>query len=259
MKKIIFLLVLISIAGTAIAQRAPESKPDKDLTCDEAALRIQDWEAKVNDLKTQLNNLTSDVQKLSSNLESTKKAYKDCKEWIYRLLGVTELDVEQFRQKLGVIEGKIRAMKNLSDDELADRRSEIEALENELNQLRENKISLMPEFFNKIQQLARDIRGLYREKKIRSYTVGTWAKDRDCLWNIAGKIEIYGDPFLWPKIWQSNKSIIRNPDIIFPGQVLMLPAKGPKDADELKAERNYWRMKREATKAAEDQSATKGQ
>lgn len=258
MKKIILLIILLSFAGAAFAQRAPETKPDKDLTCEEAAIRIQDWEAKVNDLKNQLNNLSSEVQKASANLEAAKKAYKDCKDEIYRLIGATELDVEQFRQKLGVLEGKVRAMKNLSNDELAERRKEVEALENELNELRRNKISLIPEFFNRIIQLAKDIRDLYREPSVRKYTVGTWAKDRDCLWNIAGKIEIYGDPFLWPKIWQTNKSIIRNPDIIFPGQVLILPPKGPKTDEELKAERRYWRMKREAAQAAE-QSATKGQ
>ncbi len=258
MKKIILLTVFLFMGGTLIAQRAPETKPDKDLTCEEAAIRIQDWEAKVTDLKNQLNNLISEVQKASTNLEAAKKAYKDCKDQIYQLLGVTELDIEQFRQKLGVIEGKVRVMKNLSNDELAERRKEVEALENELNELRKNKISLIPEFFNKIIQLAKDIRDLYREPSVKKYTVGTWAKDRDCLWNIAGKIDIYGDPFLWPKIWQTNKSIIRNPDIIFPGQVLVVPPKGPKTDEEMRAERKYWRMKQEAAQSSE-QSATKGQ
>jgi nucleoid-associated protein YgaU len=118
-------------------------------------------------------------------------------------------------------------MQRLSDDVLADRQDDVMALEAKLNELRGHKLSLIPEFYNEILKLAKDINpGLIREKKIKNYTVGTWAENRDCLWNIAGKIEIYGDPFQWPKIWQANTGIIRNPDIIHPGQVLVLPGKG---------------------------------
>lgn len=251
MKKTIFLLLLFIFAGSmAFSQRAPESKPDRELSCEEAALRIQDWSAKTIELKSNVDLLNSEISTLTNSIESSKKGLVDCRDQIKTLLGITDLDIEQFRQKLGVIEGKVRSMKSLSNDELADRRDEVEALENELNELRMSKVSLLPEFYNKIQQIARDIKGLYREKKIKSYTVGTWAEDRDCLWNIANKLEIYGDAFLWPKIWQANKDIVRNPDIIHPGQVLTLPPKGPKDPAELKAERRYWREKREAMEAA---------
>lgn len=257
MKRNISILLLLLMACTFVfaQQKAPDSKPDKELTCDEAALRIQEWTAKVQDLRNQLAAATADVEKLTKDLETAKANLKKCNDDIRNMIGANDADIDAFRQKLGVIEGKVRSMKGLSDDELADRRAEVEALENDLNQLRMNKIALLPEFFNKIQQLAKDIRGLYREKKVKNYTVGTWAKDKDCLWNIAGKIEIYGDPFLWPKIWAGNKDKIRNPDIIFPGQVLTLPEKGPKDEESLKLERKYWRMKREAAKAAEGTTA----
>ncbi|MBQ6269954.1 MAG: LysM peptidoglycan-binding domain-containing protein [Bacteroidetes bacterium] len=147
-------------------------------------------------------------------------------------------------------------MKVLSNDELADRRSDVEALEAELNTLRGNKLAVIPEFYDRILNLAREIKGLYREKKISGYTVGTWAQDRDCLWNISGKMEIYGDPFQWPKIWQANTDQIRNPDIIHPGQVLKVPPAGPKTDDESKAERKYWRKKRAAQAAAAEAAAT---
>lgn len=54
----------------------------------------------------------------------------------------------------------------------------------------------------------------------------------DCLWKIAGKKDIYGNPRLWPKIWDANKNgvvsgtptTIPNPNRIYPGQVLCIPA-----------------------------------
>ncbi len=43
----------------------------------------------------------------------------------------------------------------------------------------------------------------------------------DCLWNIAKKF--YENPFLWGKIYEANKDKIKNPDLIYPGQVFLLP------------------------------------
>lgn len=57
----------------------------------------------------------------------------------------------------------------------------------------------------------------------QTYTVRYDPKDRDCLWKIAGFESTYGDPFLWPKIWKRNQKQIPNPDLIYPGQVLIIP------------------------------------
>jgi len=257
MKKIIICLVYFTFAySLTYAQMAPESVPDEQLTEEQATLRIQDWQSKVNDLKTRLQTLKDEVEGLKKGLDQAKADLNNCNDEILKLVGASLADIEAFRQKLGVIDGKVRQMKGYSNDQLADMKDQVIALENDLNELRRNKIAVLPEFFQKIQDLARDIKGLYREKSVKTYTVGTWAQDRDCLWNIAGKMEIYGDPFLWPKIWQTNKELIRNPDIIHPGQVLTLPVKGPKDSDEQKAERRYWRQKRAAMDAAKEQSKT---
>lgn len=249
---IIYLLVILFAGSTAFAQMPPASKPDMQLTKEEATLRIQDYQKKVDELRKKLETATSNVDALKKELDETIAALKDCQDALLALIEATKADVEAFRQKLGVIEGKVRQWKGYENDRLADMRDQVEALENDLNELRKEKLSLLPEFYNKIIALAKDIKGLYREKKIRAYTVGTWSKDRDCLWNIAGKIEIYGDPFQWSKIWQANKDIVRNPDIIHPGQVLTLPAKGPKDTEAKKMERKYWREKREAAEEVEE-------
>ncbi|GAG08213.1 unnamed protein product, partial [marine sediment metagenome] len=38
--------------------------------------------------------------------------------------------------------------------------------------------------------------------------------------------EIYGNPLEWPKIYKANRGIIRNPDLIYSGQVLRIPREG---------------------------------
>jgi nucleoid-associated protein YgaU len=54
--------------------------------------------------------------------------------------------------------------------------------------------------------------------KPKTYTV----KKGDCLWKIAKKY--YGTGTKWPTIYKSNKKVIgKNPNLIYPGQKLVIP------------------------------------
>ena len=55
-------------------------------------------------------------------------------------------------------------------------------------------------------------------KQETTYTV----KSGDCLWNIAKKF--YGDGSKYTKIYEANKDKIRNPNLIYVGQVLTIPS-----------------------------------
>ena len=41
----------------------------------------------------------------------------------------------------------------------------------------------------------------------------------DNLWDIAGKQDIYANPFQWPLIYKANQDKIKDADLIYPGQV----------------------------------------
>jgi nucleoid-associated protein YgaU len=59
------------------------------------------------------------------------------------------------------------------------------------------------------------------------YKVGPWESTRDCLWNIAKNPAIYGDPFMWKKLYDANrKSLTRpsDPDLLEPGMILSIPS-----------------------------------
>lgn len=53
------------------------------------------------------------------------------------------------------------------------------------------------------------------------YRVGTG----ETLWTIAAQKDIYGDPLLWPLIYQANRDQIRDPRQVYPGQSLSIPRK----------------------------------
>ncbi len=59
------------------------------------------------------------------------------------------------------------------------------------------------------------------------YRVDRWQLTRDCFWNVAGIPSIYGDPFLWPKLYEANKDLLRqrtNPHLIMPGMIMRIPS-----------------------------------
>ena len=41
----------------------------------------------------------------------------------------------------------------------------------------------------------------------------------DNLWNISGKEQVYANPYQWPLIYKTNRSQIKDADLIYPGQV----------------------------------------
>lgn len=248
MKKFLLTIAVALIAAPALAQPpiVDPNKPDAELTKEEAQIRITEWTNRVNGLQSRLDAINNEINTLNGQLTQAGTDLSNCNRDLYALVGATEADIANFRERLGRIESRAREMGGLSDEQLSKMNPEIDSLENALNGMRREKISLLPEFYNRIIDLAREIRGLRRTVATNTYTVGTWAKDRDCLWNISGKEQIYNDPFMWPKIWQANADKIRNPDVIFPGQVLQIPPAGPKNDAELRAERLYYRHKRSA-------------
>lgn len=56
------------------------------------------------------------------------------------------------------------------------------------------------------------------------YRVKTWSQVKDCLWNIAAKPEVYGDPWQWQHLYNANKSKLSKPDVIQPGTILDIPS-----------------------------------
>ncbi len=55
------------------------------------------------------------------------------------------------------------------------------------------------------------------------YTVQNRPQTEDTLWRIAGFKDVYNNPYLWPLLWQRNKEQLDNPDLLHPGQKLLVP------------------------------------
>jgi nucleoid-associated protein YgaU len=45
-------------------------------------------------------------------------------------------------------------------------------------------------------------------------------KKGDCLWAIAARKRVFGDPFAWPLLYRENRDQIQDPDLIYARQSL---------------------------------------
>ncbi len=191
------LMLLFSVA--VIAQ-------DTEMTEDE-------WQNEMNRLNEQKTSLQQEIQSLQDDIDKMKstemQSYEDCMNELYAIVGATKADVDNFRKAVAELGGKV----NRKEGPKADRQKD-------LNALKMNKISALPEFFDKVHNnMQSSMDGWVEEPTDQEYTV----VKGDYLWKIAKKNEFYGNGFAWPNIYKANKDKIKNPDLIYPKQVFTVP------------------------------------
>jgi nucleoid-associated protein YgaU len=79
------------------------------------------------------------------------------------------------------------------------------------------------EYFHEARRLAEAYKAQAVDSEYPVYVVRLIPERRDCLWRIAEYNFIYGNPYLWPKIWRRNRKLIQHPDLIYPGWKLVIP------------------------------------
>ena len=84
-----------------------------------------------------------------------------------------------------------------------------------------------------------EARRLEEERRLREKPPVYTVQEGDCLWCISEMGKIYGNPILWPVIFENNKGKISDPDLIYPGQEFRIPRDIPETEMERKARRYY--------------------
>lgn len=102
--------------------------------------------------------------------------------------------------------------------ELEQVNANIAALEEEVSQLR-NSVSKMEMLYNGLTTQAEELRETWKRCQWGRYTV----VDGDWLSKIASMRNVYRDGSKWPWIYEANKDKVQDPNLIFPGWVLLIP------------------------------------
>jgi len=206
---------------------------------------INKYTGLVNEAKAKIKSLSDEISALQSQSSKLDGDYEKCLDELYALVGSDKEKAAAFRAEIESAEAKADELMRLSDADLMSRSSEVNDLATKVKGLWENKLSLIPEFWDRLTALNEKVKNLQTTLAGagKTYTVGTWQRNRDCLWNISKKKDIYNNPWMWPKIWQGNRDQIKDPDVIHPGQKLKIPNAGDMSKEEKAAARSYYSRK----------------
>jgi nucleoid-associated protein YgaU len=247
-------VIRLSLIAILVGAFTCMSFTQDEMTKEEWQKQISELTAKTTILKGKLDSLQKEVEGLQKQDAEKALALKQCSDELATMQGQQEAP---FVAKLDAIDARLNELSKLSNLDLWTRRAELDSVQNWINVAGKDPLSVIQKYQVRLKDQQSRLDGLKKtlEQIIASgeimptYTVGTWARNRDCLWNIAKKPKIYDNPFLWPKIWQGNRDQIKNPDVIHPGQKLKIPPKSDLTKEENRALRSYWSKRREKAAA----------
>lgn len=242
MKKLSLILSLLIISFLCVAPLIAQEEMTRE-----------EWQAQMTSYKQQQVELEAEIGRLDVEIgglkEQSSKLDADitaCEDALYAMLGVSRADVTAFDKELNQIENRISELQRMSDAELVNYKDEMLKMDARLKEMAKSNICLIPRYGDRVKSAQNKLAALMSSiQKEKTYTVGTWSRDRDCLWNIAKKKDIYANPWLWPKIWQGNRDLIRDPDIIKPRWVLKIPEGKELSKEEKSAANRYYKKKAE--------------
>jgi len=181
----------------------------------EREMTEEEWQAEMTRLGEKKTSLLNEIDALKSDIDNLNaqksglQSPEECIDELYALVGATRQDVDNFRNAVNELDGKIRRKEGPKKDRQAD-----------LDALKMNKISALPEFFQKVHvQMQKALDAWVEKPDVISYKVVRG----DHLWGIAKKKEHYGNAFAWPIIYKANRDQIKDPDLIYPNQVFKVP------------------------------------
>jgi len=234
-------LFFISIAPKIYAQE----EEDDYYCCDEDEITetkdtsecgsFEEWQKAMDAYKLLVSDLNNQLDSINYVIETLKREsfkldadYTKAENDYYKFLGTDKAGIEKFREKFSVCEKMIALCK--------DKKSALDIRTKYFNEIEASRVKCLSEFWDRfliMKKKLQDCEGT--QEKIVEEKAGKYVVQKgDCLWKIAAKKEIYGDHRLWPKIWDMNKNgvisaparipkIIKNPNLIYPGQVLRIP------------------------------------
>ena len=183
-KRIILAMVFVAMA-TSFAFPQEMSK-------EEWQRQIAQMTAQRDSLKTVLTALQNDNANLKKQDDEKAAAVKKCSDELAALISNQEGPFEELLTKT---ENLINDLTKLSDQDLWARRADVDTAQSWLDAAKQNPLSAVQKYASRIQDDQAKLDALKKTLQStaeaaragQTYTVGTWARDRDCLWNIAKK------------------------------------------------------------------------
>jgi hypothetical protein len=222
-KLLIFMLAFTLFASVNVMAQDDDCCDDDGMVGEE--MTMEEWQRQMDELNAQKTDLLSQLAALNADINALRNLSSDldgqltkAQNDLYGAVGTDKAGVDAFRSQFEACEKKVNTdCKNAQDC---------------FNAISASKIKCLNEFWDRYQAMKKKMDACDQGKPCaQQYTV----VKGDCLYKIAGRSTIYGNSRYWPKIWEANKNgvisapngvakTIPNPNRIYPGQVLCIPA-----------------------------------
>lgn len=208
----IFIFTIFSVHVFAQTDKLPDELPKN--------LNQKQWEFARDIYAVEAIKLLAKMDTLAIEIDSLKQLLQyienyDCEAELYALVNATKEQVADFRRKFDEAESYITSRRSAPDD----------VSKNYFNSIYVSKIRCLPEFSNRFASLKLIVDNFIpvatEKLSIDDYVV----YEGDNFSSIA--LKIYGTASLWKIIWEANKTEIDDPDFLYPGQIIKIPAKNP--------------------------------
>ena len=210
------LALLVSASENAAAQE------EKKMTRDEYVAQMADLTGREGTAKGQIETLDAEIEALKARLAQLDRDNADLNAQILTAVSATDAQVKAFGKKLDSIAAQLEGLMALAPEVLIQRRGEVNDLAAQVGELKENKISALPEMAAKLADIDKMIAQL-KARVAQPVTIDYTVAKGDNLWNISKMERIYADPYMWPRLYRANKEQIQDPDLIYPDQTLAVP------------------------------------
>jgi nucleoid-associated protein YgaU len=210
------LALLVSASGNAAAQE------EKKMTREEYVAQVADLTGREGTAKGQIEALDAEIEALKAQLAQLDRDNADLNAQILTAVSATDAQVRAFGKELDNIAAQLEGLMALAPEVLIQRRGEVNDLAAQVEELKENKISALPEMAAQLADIDKMIAQL-KARVAQPVTIDYTVAKGDNLWNISKMERIYADPYMWPRLYRANKEQIQDPDLIYPDQTLAVP------------------------------------
>ncbi|MCX6156412.1 MAG: LysM peptidoglycan-binding domain-containing protein [Ignavibacteriota bacterium] len=191
--------------------------PNGDMDNDQWEAQITDFTAKKNDLTTKIADLQKEIDELTAKTTSRDVDLRNAEDAFWSEVGGKE-NYGSFKSNLERLEKVCRNKEGSKEDAMKIFES-----------MSTMKMKCHPEFFARFNSLKKCLEGW--NNSVPQYVV----LKGDYLFIIAARNDVYNNKHMWPVIWEANENgvieaprgipkTIKNPHLIYPGQVLKIPA-----------------------------------
>ena len=175
-------LALALVIGLSSVAQAQEDK----MTREEYVAQMADLQQRETAAQQQIEALSGQIDDLNGQMNACDLAIADLNDQVRMLVDATDTQIDAFGNRLDAIIGQLEGLLSLAPEVLIQRRGEAMALAAELEEMKGNKISAIPEMAEKIAQID-SLLGQIKARIAQPVTIDYTVERGDNLWNIAKK------------------------------------------------------------------------